>query len=134
MQFGKVIQKQEVCLGTTERKLRKSCQGSVLGQKPECGTPLTQSMSSIDYSKPHYLFINLFTYHYTRGSPIFQKSRKHLKNSGHQQGDMKQIYTEGPQVFGAIVQNLFDMATWESGFVCCCMIILIVLLLVTLLL
>ena len=86
----------------------------MLGQKPECGTPLTQSVSSIDYSKPYYLFINLlhlFTYHYTRGAQIFQKSRKHLKNCGHQQGDMKQLYTEGPQIFGARVQNVFDMST-----------------------
>ena len=109
----------------------------MLGQKTECGTPLTQSMSYIDYSKSYYLFINylyLFTYHYTRGVPIFQKSREHLKNSGHQQAGMKQLYTEGPQTFGASVQNLFDMATWGPGFVCCSVIILITLLIVMLLL
>jgi hypothetical protein len=50
----------------------------VLWQKPECGTPLTQGMNSIDYSKS-YLFINLLnllTYHYTRGAPIFPEIQK----------------------------------------------------------
>jgi len=52
-----------------------------------------------------------------RGTKIFQKFKSHLKILGASMVSWSKSHTEGPQILGALVQNLVARETWRPGFV-----------------